>query len=278
MAFRACCTRSTPARSPTRTETGTAICRALIDRLDHLAWLGVDAMWLNPIQPSPNADWGYDVADFVSVHEDFGDLATVDRLLAGAAERGIRVMLDLVPNHTSDRHPWFVEARSDRASPDRDRYVWADARQDGSPPNNWRSTFGGPAWTWDASSEQFYLHNFLSEQPDLNWWSEAVRSDFDAILRFWMDRGVAGFRIDVANGLVKDRELRDNPLDDGRRSRAGAAAGTAARPQHEPTRGPRRVAALASDRRGAGAARRAPGGDVGARPLVHGGLLRIGIG
>ncbi len=185
--------------------------QGVIDRLDHLAWLGIDAVWLNPIQPSPNADWGYDVADFVSVHPDYGDLATADRLVAEAADRGIRVMLDLVPNHTSDRHAWFVDARSGRASPNRDRYVWADARPDGSPPNNWRSTFGGPAWTWDAATGQFYLHNFLAEQPDLNWWNEQVRSDFDAILRFWMDRGFAGFRIDVANGLVKDRELRDNP-------------------------------------------------------------------
>jgi alpha-glucosidase len=185
--------------------------QGVIDRLDHLAWLGVDAIWLNPIQPSPNADWGYDVADFLDVHPDYGDLATADRLIAEAASRGIRVMLDLVPNHTSDRHTWFLDARSDRASPNRDRYVWAEAGPDGSPPNNWRSTFGGPAWTWDETSGQFYLHNFLAEQPDLNWWSQQVRSDFDAILRFWMDRGFAGFRIDVANGLVKDRELRDNP-------------------------------------------------------------------
>lgn len=185
--------------------------QGVIDHLDHLDWLGVDGIWLNAIHPSPNADWGYDVADFLAVHPDFGDLSTVDRLVAEAAARGIRVMLDLVPNHTSDRHPWFVDARTDRASPQRDRYVWADARPDGSPPNNWRSTFGGPAWTWDEHTGQFYLHNFLPEQPDLNWWNEQVRADFDAILRFWMGRGIAGFRIDVANGLVKDRELRDNP-------------------------------------------------------------------
>ena len=190
---------------------GVGDLEGLIDRLEHLEWLGVDAIWLNPITPSPDADWGYDVADFTAVHPDLGDLETLDRVVAAAADRGIRVMLDLVPNHTSDRHPWFEAARSERSSPFRDRYVWGDARPDGSPPNNWRSTFGGPAWTFDDATGQYYLHNFLPEQPDLNWWNEEVRQAFDDILRFWMDRGIEGFRIDVANGLVKDRGLRDNP-------------------------------------------------------------------
>ncbi len=195
----------------------------VIEHLDHLSWLGVDAIWLNPIHPSPNADWGYDVADYVDVHPDFGDLATLDRLIARAGEHDIRVILDLVPNHTSDRHPWFQDARSSRTAAHRDWYVWADAVPDGSPPNNWVSVFGGSAWTWDETTQQFYLHNFLPEQPDLNWWNDEVRSAFDDILRFWFDRGVAGFRIDVAHGIIKDVDLRDNPLatdDDGDQARA----------------------------------------------------------
>ena len=195
-----------------RTATATATWKGSSTHLDHLAWLGVDAIWLNPIHPSPNADWGYDVADYLDVHPDFGDLATLDRLIARAAEHDIRVVLDLVPNHTSDRHPWFVDARSSRTAEHRDWYVWADARPDGSPPNNWVSVFGGAAWTWDETTQQYYLHNFLAEQPDLNWWNEEVRSAFDDILRFWFDRGIAGFRIDVAHGIVKDVDLRDNPL------------------------------------------------------------------
>lgn len=185
--------------------------QGVIDHLDHLAWLGVDGIWLNPTTPSPNADWGYDVSDYLSVDPALGDPEALDRLVAEAGKLGIRVILDLVPNHTSDRHPWFVESRTDRGSPRRDWYVWADGGPDGSPPNNWRSFFGGPAWTWDEPTGQYYLHNFLPEQPDLNWWNEEVRQAFDDIQRFWFDRGIAGFRIDVANGLIKDRDLRDNP-------------------------------------------------------------------
>lgn len=185
--------------------------QGVIDRLDHLEWLGVDGVWLSPTMPSPNLDWGYDVADYRDVDPDLGDLATLDRLVAEAGSRGIRVLLDLVPNHTSDRHPWFVDSRSSRDAPHRDWYVWADPRLDGSPPNNWVSVFGGPAWELDATTGQYYLHNFLVEQPDLDWWSEEVRREFEEILRFWFDRGIAGFRIDVAHGLVKDRELRDDP-------------------------------------------------------------------
>ena len=184
----------------------------VIEHLDHLAWLGIDAVWLNPINPSPNADWGYDVADYTDVDRAFGGMGALDRLIANARERGIRVILDLVPNHTSDRHPWFADARSSPTARHRDWYVWADARADGSPPNNWVSVFGGPAWTWDDETQQYYLHNFLPEQPDLNWWNEEVRDAFDGILRFWFDRGISGFRIDVAHGIVKDARLRDNPL------------------------------------------------------------------
>ncbi|HEX5949250.1 MAG TPA: alpha-amylase family glycosyl hydrolase, partial [Actinomycetota bacterium] len=181
------------------------------NHLDHLEWLGIDGIWLNPVTPSPDADWGYDVSDYTSIHSDFGNLDAFDRLVAEADGRGIHVIIDLVPNHTSDEHPWFVDARSSRDARHRDWYVWADPKPNGSPPNNWRSVFGGPAWTLDERTGQYYLHNFLAEQPDLNWWNEEVRDAFDDILRFWLDRGVAGFRIDVAHGIVKDRELRDNP-------------------------------------------------------------------
>ena len=186
--------------------------QGVIDHLDHLEWLGVDGIWLSPINTSPQADWGYDVADYKGIEPDFGSIEDLDRLVAAAGERGIRVLMDLVPNHTSDRHPWFVDARSDRSAEHRDWYVWADAKPDGSPPNNWRSSFGGPAWTWDEGTGQFYLHNFLPEQPDLNWWNPQVNDAFDDIVRFWLDRGVAGFRIDVAHALVKDRSLRDDTV------------------------------------------------------------------
>jgi alpha-glucosidase len=177
----------------------------LISKLDHLEWLGVDAVWLSPTFPSPNKDWGYDVADYCDVHPDFGTLADLDRLIAEAKRRHIRVLLDLVPNHTSDAHAWFHDPGK------RDWYVWRDPRPDGSPPNNWKSVFGGAAWTLDPASGQYYLHNFLPEQPDLDWWNDEVRAAFDEILRFWFERGIGGFRIDVAHALVKDRELRDNP-------------------------------------------------------------------
>ena len=179
--------------------------------LDDLAWLGIRGIWLCPVTVSPDADWGYDVADYTAVQPGLGTLDELDELIARAAERDMRVILDLVPNHTSDRHPWFLESRASRDNPKRDWYVWADAKPDGSPPNNWTSSFGGPAWTLDEATGQHYLHNFLSEQPDLNWWNEDVRAEFDRILRFWFDRGVAGFRIDVVHMIVKDRELRDNP-------------------------------------------------------------------
>jgi alpha-glucosidase len=183
----------------------------VIDKLDHLQWLGVSGVWLSPVTPSPNNDWGYDVSDYRSIHPELGDLETFGRLVREAHRRRIKVLFDLVPNHTSDQHPWFVEARSSRGSARRDWYVWADPGPDGAAPNNWRSPFGGPAWTFDDATSQWYLHNFLTEQPDLNWWNDEVRDEFDGIIRFWLDRGVAGFRIDVAHAVLKDRELRDNP-------------------------------------------------------------------
>jgi alpha-glucosidase len=185
--------------------------RGILARLDHLEWLGVDGIWLNPTMPSPNEDWGYDVADYCAVHPDLGTLEDLDALVAGAARRGIRVLLDLVPNHTSDRHAWFEDALTGRDARHRDFYVWSDPRPGGAPPNNWRSNFGGSAWTLHEPTGQCFLHNLLPSQPDLNWWSEDVRAHFDDILRFWFARGIAGFRIDVCHAIVNDRELRDDP-------------------------------------------------------------------
>jgi alpha-glucosidase len=187
--------------------------RGVIERLDHLQWLGVEGIWLDPITVSPDDDWGYDVADFCDVNPPLGTLADAEELVEEAGRRHIRVLLDLVPNHTSDRHPWFVDARSSRTAKYRDWYVWADPKPDGSPPNNWVNNFhpGQPAWTFDEATGQYYLNHFLASQPDLNWWNEEVRDEFDRILRFWFDRGVAGFRIDVCHMIVKDRLLRDNP-------------------------------------------------------------------
>jgi glycosidase len=190
---------------------GTGDLRGITSRLDYLAWLGIDAIWISPFYPSPMADFGYDVADYTDVDPLFGSLADFDGLLAAAHERGIRVLIDYVPNHTSDRHPWFVESRASRDSPKRDWYFWRDARADGELPNNWLSLFGGPAWEWDEATGQFYLHTFLTEQPDLNWRNPDVRAAMFDAARFWLDRGVDGFRIDVAQLVMKDPELRDNP-------------------------------------------------------------------
>jgi alpha-glucosidase len=185
--------------------------RGIISRLDHLEWLGVDAIWLSPTMPSPDTDWGYDVSDYLGVHPELGTLADLDELIAQAGERGMRVLLDLVPNHTSSAHSWFIDAASSRDAEHRDYYVWADAAPGGGPPNNWLDSTGQSAWTWDDRTGQFYLHNFLATQPDLNWWLPEVHEEFRRVLEFWFGRGVAGFRIDVAHGLYKDALLRDNP-------------------------------------------------------------------
>jgi alpha-glucosidase len=173
--------------------------------LDHLQWLGVDALWLCPFYPSPMADFGYDVADYCDVDPLFGTLADFDRLLADAHGRGMRIIVDWVPNHTSDRHPWFVESRSSRENPKRDWYIWRDT------PNNWKAAFGGGAWTFDEHTGQWYLHLFLPEQPDLNWRNPEVVEAMHGVLRFWLDRGVDGFRIDVVQGMAKDPDLADDP-------------------------------------------------------------------
>ncbi len=190
---------------------GTGDLAGITSRLDYLAWLGVDAIWISPFYPSPMADFGYDVSDYTDVDPLFGTLADFDELLAGAHRRGIRVLVDYVPNHTSDQHPWFVESRSSRDNPKRDWYFWRDAGQNGELPNNWLSLFGGPSWEWDETTSQFYLHTFLKEQPDLNWRNPEVRAAMFDAARFWLDRGVDGFRIDVAQLILKDPLLRDNP-------------------------------------------------------------------
>jgi alpha-glucosidase len=191
----------------------------MLSRLDHLGGardsLGVDAIWLSPFYSSPMVDFGYDVSDHCAVDPTFGTLEDFDALLAAAHARRIRVLVDYVPNHTSDRHPWFCDARSNRSSRRRDWYVWADPARGGGPPNNWPSTFAatGPAWTLDASSGQYYLHSYSSAQPDLNWQNPEVRAAMIGVLRFWLDRGVDGVRIDAAHRLGKDSQLRDNPAE-----------------------------------------------------------------
>jgi len=181
-------------------------------RLDYIAAFGVDAIWLSPIFPSPMADFGYDVADYCGIEPMFGAMEDFDRLLAAAHIRGLKLLLDFVPNHSSDRHPWFIESRSSRTSPKRDWYIWRDPKPDGGPPNNWISDFGGPAWTWDEATCQYYLRAFLPEQPDLNWRNPDLRAAMFDVMRFWLDRGVDGFRIDVLWHIVKAEGLPDNPL------------------------------------------------------------------
>ena len=183
----------------------------IVRRLDHVAALGVDAIWLSPVFSSPMADFGYDVADYCAIDPIFGDLAAFDALVAAAHARGLKLILDFVPNHSSDQHPWFVESRSARDSAKRDWYIWRDPAPGGGPPNNWISDFGGSAWEWDAATGQYYLHAFLKEQPDLNWRNPELRAAMDEVLRFWMDRGVDGLRIDVLWHIVKDAQWRDNP-------------------------------------------------------------------
>ena len=189
----------------------------IIERLDYLNdgtrhSLGVEAIWLSPFYPSPMADFGYDISDYTDVDPTFGSLYDFDALIEQAHGRGIKVIVDWVPNHTSDRHPWFVESRSGPDSPKRDWYVWRDPNPAGGPPNNWRSTFEavGPAWTFDEESGQYYLHSFASQQADLNWDNPEVEAAMHEVLRFWLERGVDGFRLDVIHKIAKDPELRDN--------------------------------------------------------------------
>ena len=185
--------------------------RGVREKLDYLQWLGVDAVWISPIFHSPMADFGYDVSNYTDIDPIFGTLAEFDALLAEVHRRGMKLLLDYVPNHTSDQHPWFIDARSSRMSAKRDWYIWRDPAPDGGPPNNWRANFGGAAWAWDENTEQYYYHAFLKEQPDLNWRNPQVQHAMLEVLRFWLQRGVDGFRVDVMHHLLKDTDFRDNP-------------------------------------------------------------------
>lgn len=183
----------------------------IFSRLDYLSSLNIGAVWLSPIYPSPMCDLGYDVSDYNAIHPWFGNLTDFDRLLEGLHTRGLKLILDLVPNHTSDRHPWFVASRSSRDDPKRDWYLWRDPAADGGPPNNWLSFFGGPAWTFDEATGQYYLHQFARQQPELNYRNPAVCEAMFEVMRFWLERGVDGFRVDVIWLLMKDAEFRDEP-------------------------------------------------------------------
>ncbi|MDP6431580.1 MAG: alpha-amylase family glycosyl hydrolase [SAR324 cluster bacterium] len=190
--------------------------KGVVEKLDHLndgngGGLGIDAIWLSPFFPSPQADFGYDVSDYCDVDPIFGSLKDFDSLVSESHKRRIRVVIDLVLNHTSDQHPWFAESRQNRTNDKADWYVWVDPGPDGKPPNNWLAVFGGAAWTYEPQRQQYYLHNFLPEQPDLNWYNPEVREALAEVIRFWMNRGVDGFRLDTANYYAFDRQLRDNP-------------------------------------------------------------------
>ena len=180
-------------------------------RLGHFQMLGVDGVWISPIFKSPMADFGYDISDYRAVDPLFGTIADLDALIAETHARGLKLILDLVPNHTSDQHPWFIESRSSRDNPKRDWYIWRDAKPDGSAPNNWLSNFGGSGWEWDERTGQFYYHAYLTEQPDLNWRNLEVRAAIFEVMRLWLGRGVDGFRVDVMWHLIKDAQFRDNP-------------------------------------------------------------------
>ena len=191
---------------------GTGDLPGITRKLGYLSWLGIDAIWLSPMFPSPMADFGYDVSNYTDVDPLFGTLADFDQLLAEAHGLGMKVLLDFVPNHTSDQHPWFQESRASRRNAKRDWYVWHDGAPGGGPPNNWLAVFGGSAWTRDRKTRQYYLHSFLPEQPDLNWRNPDVRRAMWDVMRFWLDRGVDGFRVDAIAHAVKDAQLRDNPV------------------------------------------------------------------
>ena len=193
------------------TNSGVGDLNGIIAKLDYIADLGVDAVWLSPFFTSPMADYGYDVSDYRNVDPIFGNLDDFDRLISGAHERGLKIIIDQVYSHTSEEHPWFNESRQSRDSDKSDWYVWADPKKDGTPPNNWQSVFGGPGWTWDSRRGQYYMHQFLKEQPQLNVQNPVVQEELLSIAKFWLDRGVDGFRLDAINHAMHDPELRDNP-------------------------------------------------------------------
>lgn len=191
---------------------GVGDLKGIVRRLDYLQQHGIRALWISPIYPSPMLDFGYDISDYCAIDPLFGTMEDFDRLLREAHARDLKIILDLVPSHTSNQHSWFVQARSSRDHPRRDWYVWHDGRPDGGPPNNWLSMFGGSAWEFDTHTDQYYLHTFLKEQPDLNWRNPEVRAAMFDVMRFWLDKGVDGFRVDVVYALVKDAELHDDPF------------------------------------------------------------------
>ncbi|MGO9228772.1 MAG: alpha-glucosidase [Bryobacteraceae bacterium] len=191
---------------------GVGDLNGITKHLDYLAGLGVDAIWISPFYPSPQVDFGYDISDYRGIDPQYGTMADFDRLVAEAKKRNIRVVTDLVLNHTSDRHPWFVESRSSRTNPKADWYMWHDAAANGGPPNNWISLFGHSAWQWEPQRQQYYYHEFYKQQPDLNWNNRAVRDALYDMIRFWMKRGVAGFRLDAITNLFEDPQFRDEPL------------------------------------------------------------------
>lgn len=193
------------------TGNGTGDLQGIIDKLDYLKWLGVSALWISPIFPSPMDDFGYDITDYTGIEPLFGSMEDFDELLEKAHEKGLKLILDLVPNHTSYKHPWFQEARSSKSNPKRDWYIWKDPKPDGSPPTNWQSVFGGSGWEYDELCGQYYYHAFLKEQPDLNWRNPEVKKAMFDVMRFWLDKGVDGFRVDVIWHMVKDELFRDNP-------------------------------------------------------------------
>ena len=191
---------------------GVGDINGITSRLDYLRDLGIDAIWISPMYPSPLVDFGYDISDYTAIDPLYGTLADFDRMVREAKKRNIRVIMDYVPNHTSDQHPWFAESRSSRTVPKRDWYIWRDGKGPGQPPNNWQSWFGHSAWKFDPTTNQYYYHHFYTEQPDLNWRNPQVRKAMYDAMRFWLDRGVAGFRIDAVSRLFEDPDLHDDPI------------------------------------------------------------------
>jgi len=192
-------------------DDGVGDLKGIFSRLDYLQWLGIDAIWISPIYKSPMADFGYDISDYCSIHPLFGTFSDFDQLVDAVHKRKMKLILDLVPNHTSDQHPWFLESRSSQNNLKRNWYIWRDAGPGGTLPNNWLSVFGGSAWEWDENTKQYYYHAFLREQPDLNWRNPVLQQSMMDTLRFWLDKGVDGFRVDVMWHLIKDEQYRDNP-------------------------------------------------------------------
>jgi alpha-glucosidase len=190
---------------------GVGDLKGIARRIPYLRELGIDAVWISPFYPSPMKDFGYDIADYCGVDPLFGTMADFDDLSAALHDAGLKLILDLVPNHTSDQHPWFIDSRTSQTSAKRDWYIWRDGAPDGGPPNNWLSEFGGGAWSYDAATKQYFYHAFFASQPDLNWRNAEVRDAMHDVMRFWLRKGVDGFRVDVMWHLMKDAEFRDDP-------------------------------------------------------------------